>query len=403
VSVTINRFDVGGLSIERLVLSADALEFISEDSTWTATSQGATLTLQAPSFTGWRFVPPAVVADIKASNDSLAVSILASTPEGGFAGRAELLHELANGTGTMRLENAVLDFDILNLSEAFDTWPYDFDVSSGHWTINGALRWTSTDSGFTYQGTTTHSVESLAGKSGDIGFVGLSSELVVTLDSKVDVSVAPATMAVELVDIGFPIENLQGSFALDINERTTSVESLSMQLLGGEVNADPFLYELNADSNELLLRARDIQLPLMVGLADLDAVEVSGSVSGEIPVTVRNGKILIDNGFLENDPPGGRIRYGSGGDAGPANGDSQLGIVTRTLRNFEYDVLTSEVNYSEEGDLQLKMRLSGINPDVDATQPVVLNLSIENNVPQMLRSLQATRSIEDVLERRLSR
>ena len=47
------------------------------------------------------------------------------------------------------------------------------------------------------------------------------------------------------------------------------------------------------------------------------------------------------------------------------------------------------------------MRLTGINPDVDPLQPVVLNLSIENNVPQMLRSLQATRSIEDIIERRL--
>jgi len=28
---------------------------------------------------------------------------------------------------------------------------------------------------------------------------------------------------------------------------------------------------------------------------------------------------------------------------------------------------------------------------------------VENNVPQMLRSLQATRSIEDVLERSLSK
>ena len=44
-----------------------------------------------------------------------------------------------------------------------------------------------------------------------------------------------------------------------------------------------------------------------------------------------------------------------------------------------------------------------VNPDVDPTQPVILNLNVENNVPQMLRSLQATRSIEDVLERRLSK
>jgi hypothetical protein len=82
---------------------------------------------------------------------------------------------------------------------------------------------------------------------------------------------------------------------------------------------------------------------------------------------------------------------------------SQLGVVTRTLRNFEFDSLTSAVEYSEDGDLLLKMRLEGINPDVDPTQPVILNLNVENNVPQMLRSLQATRSISDILEQRLSK
>jgi hypothetical protein len=141
----------------------------------------------------------------------------------------------------------------------------------------------------------------------------------------------------------------------------------------------------------------------MAGLADLESVTISGSVSGEVPVTIRGNNVIIDNGRLENDPPGGVIRYGGGAATGVVNDDSQLGIVTRTLRNFEFDSLTSAVNYSQDGDLVLQMRLKGINPDVDPTQPVILNLNVENNVPQMLRSLQATRSIEDVLERQLSK
>jgi hypothetical protein len=58
------------------------------------------------------------------------------------------------------------------------------------------------------------------------------------------------------------------------------------------------------------------------------------------------------------------------------------------------------VDYTEQGDLLLQMRLAGINPDMDANQPVNLNLGVENNIPQLLRSLQATRAIEDILESR---
>ena len=176
-----------------------------------------------------------------------------------------------------------------------------------------------------------------------------------------------------------------------------------MTVIGGTVTADPYRYELDADRNQLALHARNIQLPLMAGLADLEAFTITGRVSGEVPVTIRGKNVIIDKGFLENDPPGGVIQYRGGAAGNVVNDTSQLGIVTRTLRNLEFDSLTSAVNYSEDGDLVLQMRLKGINPDVDPTQPVILNLNVENNVPQMLRSLQATRSIEDVLERRLSK
>jgi len=120
-------------------------------------------------------------------------------------------------------------------------------------------------------------------------------------------------------------------------------------------------------------------------------------------VTIRGNKVVIDGGRLENDPPGGVIRYRGGAAEGIVQEGSQLGVVTRTLQNFEFESLTSAVNYTEGGDLVLQMRLKGINPDVDPLQPVILNLKVENNIPQMLRSLQATRSIEDVLEKRLSK
>ena len=110
--------------------------------------------------------------------------------------------------------------------------------------------------------------------------------------------------------------------------------------------------------------------------------------------------MTITNGRLDNDPPGGVIRYRpdmvTGDTVGP---DSGFGLVSRSLANFQFDSLTSDVNYMENGDLMLQMKLTGVNPDMDASQPVILNLGVENNIPQLLRSLRATRSIEEILER----
>jgi len=400
VDLSLGGMNFGALSIGDVSLSAKSVQLTSEDGDWRATSDAATVSLQSPAITGRQFVAPGIAAEFTASNDQLLATLRFSTPEGGFAGRAELRHDLSRDTGVMQFDDAALDFDILNLSEAVADWPYELEVSSGHWRIGAEINWAVTSEGFAYTGSTVHSFDSLAGSYGDIGFVGLDSAVEVKLDWQAEPSMSRAAFDVALIDVGFPIRDFHGRFAADIASLAADVDSVSMTMLGGNVSIDPFRYEHTADTNELMLRTKGIQLPLMVGLADLEAVEISGSVSGDIPVTVKNGKIIINKGLLENDPPGGVIRYGAGEEI--VDEGSQLDIVSRTLRNFEYDVLTSEVDYTDSGDLKLQMRLTGTNPDVDPNQPVVLNLGIENNVPQMLRSLQATRSIEDVLEQRLA-
>ena len=141
----------------------------------------------------------------------------------------------------------------------------------------------------------------------------------------------------------------------------------------------------------------------MLALANFEAVEMDGSLSGELPLLLAGTQVLIDGGRLDSDPPGGVIRYRPDLPEGSMNEDgSQLGTVTRALGNFQYETLSCDVNYAENGDLRLQMRIEGVNPDMDPNQPVILNLGLDNNVPQLLRSLQATRSIEDILERRAS-
>ena len=137
----------------------------------------------------------------------------------------------------------------------------------------------------------------------------------------------------------------------------------------------------------------------MIDLVEFEDIKLSGSISGVLPVTIKDNTLTITNGRLESDPPGGVIRYLPGTSEGAEVSDSGLGLVTQALSNFRFESLTSDVNYMENGDLKLQMQLTGINPDIDDKQPVILNLGVENNIPQLLRSLRATRSIEELLEK----
>ena len=393
----------GDLKIDALTVNAEAVQLDSRDDDWSVSSPGSQITLNDLALAGRHVVAPAMEADVSASNKRVSATVDFSTPEGGISGTAELSHNIVEDRGELTLDSAAIEFETLNLSEIFTDWQYDWDIEAGRATATAGLRWKKSGAEFGYEGTAAITADSLAGRYADIGFLGFSSRLDIELDSATPVLLEPARFDIALVDIGFPIEDISGIATPYLDDSAVEVNSLSMAVLGGTVTADPFRFDMDADTNQLMLRASGVQLPLMAGLADLESVTISGSVSGEVPVTIRGNNVIIDNGRLENDPSGGVIRYGGGAATGVVNDDSQLGIVTRTLRNFEFDSLTSAVNYSQDGDLVLQMRLKGINPDVDPTQPVILNLNVENNVPQMLRSLQATRSIEDVLERQLSK
>jgi hypothetical protein len=49
------------------------------------------------------------------------------------------------------------------------------------------------------------------------------------------------------------------------------------------------------------------------------------------------------------------------------------------------------------------VQLQGTNPDTNSGQRINLNLNISDNIPTLLRSLQAGRSITEAVEQQLQR
>ena len=174
-----------------------------------------------------------------------------------------------------------------------------------------------------------------------------------------------------------------------------------MNAFDGIISADPFSFRTDKDSNTVILRAESIDISEILALKEFAAIEVSGRIGAELPITMNKDGVTIAAGSLIGEAPGGVIRYTSG-QATDEQDISSIGLVTEALSHFKYDTLTSELSYNREGDLKLAMQLKGRNPDMEGSRPVILNLNVENNVPQMLKSLQAARAVEELLERRLA-
>ncbi len=327
-------------------------------------------------------------------DDALAGEVHATLGSSGQSLQGALNITLDPGRTTVQIASASLDFDKSALSKRLRRWPHAWDLVAGRVLVQGQFE---IGDGSALTGTAEVRLADVGGHYNDIAATGISGTLPIRIEATNSIQVGPETLQIELIDVGVPIEKLRASVAFDSSRSIARIEALGFSLLGGTVAAAPFNYRLQDASANLNVSLHAIQLPLMAQLADFEDIEVSGTVSGELPVEIEGTNVRIVGGKLASDAPGGVIRYSPGATS---TDTSALGLATKALSNLHYESLTSDVTYTRAGDLVLKMRLKGTNPEYDPLQPVILNLGVENNIPQLLRSLQASRDIEDIIEQR---
>ncbi|MGI9238819.1 MAG: intermembrane phospholipid transport protein YdbH family protein [Woeseiaceae bacterium] len=311
-------------------------------------------------------------------------------------------HQLADGTGSLSVADAIVSFGKTNLADRVSPWLDDRDIVAGTTSLDFSAYWARKKSRLAYSGQASIVATNLAGYYGDIALTDLSTQFETNYQDGVGFRSEPSIITAAFVEVGIPVENLSASYALDLNTLSAAINNLSMSAFGGVIAADPFSFHTDRPVNNLTLTAKSLDLTELLSLKGFETVDVAGSIGATLPLTIADDTVTIVDGVLTGNPPGGVIRYIS--DSPPDDMDaSSLGFAKRVLSNFEFETLTSDVDLNKEGDLILELQLTGRNPDLDETRPVVLNLGVENNIPQMLRSLRAARAVEDILERRLSR
>lgn len=341
---------------------------------------------------------PGVEGELELHGDDLSSHFTILGDRGDELANVAIEYDTSSRGGSALVSGVRLDMNRKKLSQYWRNWPYEFDVVSGEWTAEAELAWKPDGEEQAISGAARHAATNLSGSYGDIAFADLSTSQRFDIGPGAVSHQGPAELTIGLLEVGVPIEDIEVEYTLDALTRSVRVSRASASLMGGKMLAESFDYEPDAESTTVRVVVESIQLPFIARMIDFEAVSLSGSVSGLLPVTLSGETLTVAGGKLQSDPPGGAIRYSSGEDSGEVT--SNIGIVMRSLSNFEYESLTSDVDYDQNGDLKLKMRLTGTNPDVDPLQPVILNLGLENNIPEMLESLQVTRAVEDVLRRR---
>ncbi len=324
--------------------------------------------------------------------------------------QVNLQHRIESNQSHLKFKLHPVDWQGKNnkLATLFPGWPYPVGVVSGQMHAAGDLtvKWPPQGAP-QVAGQLNTSLNNLTGFAEDTYFSGLSTEMVSQLqpgdDSLVEFS---GKLRLDAIDVGLAVTDLVLDYnaAVDttLQRGKLKVEGLGAHLLGGILKMPAVEFDLAGPAHQLVLELNNLSLKQLVELGDYPEFEISGAVHGQLPVSISDQGVRIDQGWFEAKPPGGVIRYQQDLQLSLEATNPQLQLVRDVLRNFEYDSLKAQVNYSEQEELLLTVQILGANPEVADGRKIHLNLNLEESIADLLRSLKMSREFLDFIQDKFS-
>jgi len=251
----------------------------------------------------------------------------------------------------------------------------------------------------------TVTLEQLSGQYQNVLVNGLTTTLKLqTADTDTIVMPEPArvTMAalqtgVELTDLSL---HLQLGWQLPATLAWVELRDVSAALFGGRVTSEGLRFDVKHPPPAFAVNVEHLDLQQLLQVEQQKGVEGTGILDGVIPVSLTPVGVKVQDGKLAARPPGGVLRYQPASDTAQAIAPehSQSHLVLQALANFHYNMLTLEVQYEEDGTLHLTARAAGQNPDWQQGRPIDFNLTVQENIPALLKSLRIVQGIQQSIE-----
>ncbi|RTR39573.1 hypothetical protein EKG38_07140 [Shewanella canadensis] len=171
-------------------------------------------------------------------------------------------------------------------------------------------------------------------------------------------------------------------------------------LLGGQVLLPEFSLKLHDKSHGYLV-LQGLSLAELIAIQPQVGLYADGIFDGVLPVDLIDGKISVSGGRLAARAPGGLISL-SGNPAVEQMRQSQpyLDFAFSTMEHLQYTELSSTFDMEPSGDALLKVNVKGKGKGIE--RPIHLNYSQEENMLQLLKSLQVGDKLQTQIEQSMN-
>ena len=252
--------------------------------------------------------------------------------------------------------------------------------------------------------------EKLSGHYYDYVVKGLNTTMVVhTQGLESIVMTQPASIFAAAVQSGVDVANLMASYQirwkLADDLPIVDIRDFQGEVFGGTISNPGFVLDLAKPPVTTTFFLQNLDLAKVLSVEQQKGLQGTGTLNGTLPVTLTSGGLIVKDGLIEAQSPGGIIRYASTPELSKvlSESDQQLQLVAQALNNFQYSLLRVGVKYGETGMLDLNARLEGRNPDLRDTPPIHFNLTVQEHIPTLLKSLRLVEDIHGTIERKSRR
>jgi hypothetical protein len=224
---------------------------------------------------------------------------------------------------------------------------------------------------------------------------------VAEIDSLVPFTTRPGQqLSAGLVDVGLPLTDVLAAFRIEAGPRLM-IESARLSLAGGEVTLPPVALDLVRPRTDLTLSVGNVDLAKLLELAQIDGLAATGTLGGQIPVTIEGDGLVIRDAVLAAAGPG-TLRYAPAATPSALlGGGESVALALQALSNFQYSDLKLTVNRAAGGDTVALMQVKGRNPDFYGGHPVEFNLNVSGKLDQILNRGLAGYRIPDTIRDKL--
>ncbi|MBV0932954.1 intermembrane phospholipid transport protein YdbH family protein [Marinobacterium weihaiense] len=183
-----------------------------------------------------------------------------------------------------------------------------------------------------------------------------------------------------------------------------TLSSFSLSVLDGIIAVPALDFDPQHPAINTRIAVSALELERMLALYPQQGLYGSGVLGGALPIELEGTRLHIRGGQLISQGEGGVIRYQASPEiALMGQQNPGIALALGALTDFRFDLLDLTLDYAPDGTTRVQARLKGQNPQWQQGRPVDLNLSIEENLLDLLRTLRLTDRVTNAIDRRFRR